>query len=205
MRPSRRTLVNAVAAASAAALVTAAGAWAYPKPAAVPYRWELQFEPGDLRLYQDPVDASSYWYLNYKVTNRTGRQQVWAPGFTLYTDGGEILSSGRDVPARVTDAIVELLGNPLLVTQNEIIGEIQHGRENARESLAVWPARNLQVNQISLFVSGMSGETATVENPVTGDRVLLRKTLQRDYLVSGDVVPRGSLPVPLVAQTWVMR
>jgi hypothetical protein len=71
--------------------------------------------------------------------------------------------------------------------------------------VAIWPARNHQVNQVSLFVSGMSGETATVENPVSGERVLLRKTLQRDYLVSGDVLPRGSLPVPLVAETWVMR
>lgn len=200
MRPSSRTIF-----ATFAAALLSIEAWGFPKPAPVPYRWELQFEPGELRLYQDPDGGSAYWFMTYKITNRTGRQQVWAPGFTLFTDAGEILPAGRDVPAPVTDKLVELLANPLLETQNQIIGEVEHGRENAREGLAVWPARNLQVNQISLFISGMSGETASVENPVSGERVLLRKTLQRDYLISGDAAPRGSRPVPLVSQTWVMR
>jgi hypothetical protein len=130
MRPVRTLLI----AASAAVVVAVTGAWGFPRPALVPYRWELLFEPGELRLYQDSTGGGSYWYLPYKVTNRTGRQQVWAPAFTLYTDGGEILPSGRDVPLRVTDEIIALLGNPLLETQNEVIGEIEHGRENAREA-----------------------------------------------------------------------
>ena len=68
--------------ASLAALMFTAVVLAYPKPASVPYRWELDFEPGELRLWVDTAgESAAYWYFNYKVTNRTGRDQVWAPSF----------------------------------------------------------------------------------------------------------------------------
>ena len=60
-----------VAGAALAVLVAIASAMAYPKPSPVPPRWELEFEPGDLRLYVDPVDDQAYWYFVYGVTNRT--------------------------------------------------------------------------------------------------------------------------------------
>ncbi len=178
---------------------------AYPKPAVVSLRWELEFEPGAVRLYVDQNQNRAYWYFTYKVTNRTGRDQVWAPRLVLFTDAGAILPGGRRVPSRVVDDLIGLLGNDLLETQNEIIGEIYQGRGNAREGLVVWPASNLQVNELSLFVGGISGETTSVENPVTGERVLLRKTLQRDYLIRGDAAARGSDPLELAGQRWVMR
>ncbi len=194
---------------AAAALIAAGGTAGHPKPSSVPVRWELQFDAGALRLYVDRAGESaepvSYWYFTYTVTNRTGRDQVWAPQLVLFTDAGEIMVSGRGVPTRVTDGLKELLGNELLEGQNEIIGDIRHGREHAREGLVVWPARIVDVNEMSLFVAGISGETATVQNPVTGKLELLRKTLQRDYLVPGEVLPRGSEPVQLVRESWVMR
>ncbi len=197
--------VMQAATALAAGLLVAGSALGYPRPAAVPTRWELEFEPRELRLYLDETEGRAYWYFTYQVTNRTGRQQIWAPTFTLYTDEGEILTSGREVPSRVADEVLELLGNGLLENQNEIIGEIFHGREHAREGLVIWPAQKLDVNEMSLFIAGISGETAEVRNPATGQPVLLRKTLQRDYLVPGDVVPRGSRPCEVVSQRWVMR
>lgn len=178
---------------------------AYPKPDPVPPRWELEFRPGDLRLYVDRGSGEAYWYLTYEVMNRTGRVQVWAPTFVLFSDSGEIIASGRGVSTRVVGDLRELLGNELLENQNEIIGEIFHGREHAKEGLVIWPARRLDVNEISMFVAGISGETATVTNPINGEVVVLRKTLQRDYLVAGDALPRGSRPVDLVQQRWVMR
>ena len=104
---------------------------AYPTPATVPYRWELEYKPGDLRLYVDPIDGRVYWYTTYKVINRTGEDQTWAPSFVLYTDEGEILTSGRDVPTRIEGTIRQLLGNDLLLTQNEAIGDLFHGKEHA--------------------------------------------------------------------------
>jgi hypothetical protein len=191
--------------AALAVLLVISSAMSYPRPGAVAARWELEFEPGDLRLYLDPSDGGTYWYFTYMVTNRTDRDQVWAPTFALFTDTGEILPSGRGVPSRVAVDIKNLLGNEFLEHQNEIIGEIFHGRDHAKEGLVVWPARHLDVNEISLFIAGTSGETARVVNPVTRAEVLLRKTLQRDYLIPGDAIARGAKPVGLVAERWVMR
>lgn len=199
----RRTLPPAAAVLGLLLIVGAVGA--YPRPRAISPRWELEFEPGELRLYEDPAEGRFYWYFSYQVVNHTGNDQVWAPSFILYTDVGEILPSGRDVPSRVGQDLLNLLGNPLMENQNEIIGDIYHGREHAKDGLVVWPAEHLEVNELSLFVAGTSGETATVENPITGQPVTLRKTLQRNYLIPGEAPARGSKPIELVSQSWVMR
>jgi hypothetical protein len=191
--------------AGLALLLTVGAALAYPKPAAVPYRWELNFEPGDLRLYADPGTGDYYWYFTYTVTNRTGKDQLWAPSLVLFTDTGDVLTAGRDVPTKVTEDLLKLLNNEFLEDQNQIIGDILQGKENAKEGLVIWPAKNLKVNEISLFVAGISGETARVKNPVTGGEVILRKTLQRNYLIPGDAVARGAQPAELVDEMWILR
>jgi len=188
-----------------AVVVCSDSIWAYPTPAAIPYRWELDFTPGELRIYVDPLDGATYWYFTYNLTNLTGSDQIWAPSFVLFTDAGEILTSGEAVPSRVEESIRDLLGNELLEAQNEIIGDIHQGKEHARDGLVVWPAGETQVNELSLFISGMSGETARVQNPITLQSVILRKTLQRDYLVRGNALARGSRPVELVDTRWVLR
>jgi hypothetical protein len=188
-----------------AVAITTIAAFGYPKPASVPYLWQLNFEAGDLRLYVDEDTKSRYWYFTYTVTNRTGKDQLWVPNMVLYTDGGEILQAGRDVPSQITEDILDLLGNELLEDQNEVIGDILQGKEHAKEGLVIWPARNTKVTEMSLFVAGISGETARVKNPATGKEVILRKTLQRDYLVPGDAVARGSTPAEFVEETWILR
>ena len=203
MLVTRRTM--RAAAAALAVLCAGVSAAAYPKPAAMPQKWQLEFEPGPLRLYVDPAENLVFWYFTYEVTNRTGRDQVWAPSFTLYTDAGEILASGRGVPSRVAAELRDLLGNKFLENQNEIIGEIHHGREHAKEGLVIWPARNLAVNELSLFIAGTSGETARVVNPITGEHVTLYKTLHRYYLIPGEAMARGSKQIDLVDEQWVMR
>lgn len=203
---TRATPWSARVAAAFAFLLTLSALGDYPKPAPVPFRWELEFEPGQLRLYKDSNGGEgSFWYFTYTVTNRTGADQLWAPKFVLFTDAGEIIESGRGVPTKITEDILAMLGNELLEDQNEAIGDIMQGRENAKEGLVIWPARNLEVNELSMFIAGISGETARVKNPVNGQEIILRKTLQRDYLVPGNAADRGSKPVDLVQQTWVLR
>jgi hypothetical protein len=191
--------------ASVLVAATAVSGFAHPEPSSVPFRWELHFEPGELRLYENSLDGRAYWYFTYVVTNRTEEDQLWAPSFTLYTDGGHILASGRDVPPQVEGAIRRLLGNDLLETQNEAIGELYQGREHAKDGLVVWPVKDTKVTELTLFIGGISGETARVMNPLTGEEHILRKTLRRDYIVPGDARARGSRPVELVEQTWVLR
>ena len=160
--------------------------------------WELKFVPGPLRLYKDARDGRLYWYFTYTVTNLTDRDLVFAPQIELFFDSGEIIKSGRGVPTRVVNGLRELLGNPLLEDQNRIIGDLRVGPENARTGLAVWPAENQEVNEITLFFRGLSSDRRTVAHPSVSDKTVdLYRTLRREYLVPGDAVARGSAAIPL--------
>jgi hypothetical protein len=186
-------------------LAPATDAAGFPRPSPVPLRWQLEFQPGALRIYVDPHDATPYWYFTYKVSNFTGQDQLWVPRITLFTDAGTIQQAGEGVPSRVTESILALLRAPFLEDQNEIIGDLFQGREHAREGLSIWPANDIDVNELSIFVAGISGETAKVANPVSGDEQILQKTLQINYHIAGDVLPRGSTPVEVVSTEWILR
>jgi hypothetical protein len=177
----------------------------YPTPSAVPQRWQLEFEPGHLRLYVDPIDGQGFWYFTYRVENNTGRDQIWVPSFDMFTDEGEIIPAGDEVPQRVTSAIRDMLGNELLETQREALGDILQGEEHAKDGLVIWRMGNPRVNEFSVFIGGISGETARVVNPLTAEEIILRKTLQRSYLVRGDAMSRGSEPAELRSERWVLR
>lgn len=178
---------------------------AAPKPSAVPQRWALDFEPGELRLFTDEREGRVYWYFTYKVTNKTDQDQIYAPEFTLLTDNGDILVSGRNVQPRVEQDLLDLLANDLMESQNQVIGEIRQGPGQAREGLVVWPVTDLDVTDITMFIAGLSGDTAAVRLPGTDKEVILRKTLQRDYLVPGNAYARRREPAELVGESWIFR
>jgi hypothetical protein len=159
--------------------------------------WELEFKPGPLRLYVDPVSGNSYWYFTYTVANYTDRDRMFAPKLELFTDEGEIIRSGRNVPSRINKQLRDYLANPLLEDQNRIIGELLVGRENARTGLAVWPINDLNVTQLTLFVAGLSSDAMVIVHPLTKKPVRLQRTLRREYLVPGNPSDRGSAPLPL--------
>ncbi|MCH2132345.1 MAG: hypothetical protein MK116_01220 [Phycisphaerales bacterium] len=191
-------------------LFVTATVMAVPIPNAAPLRPELTYTPGPLRIFQSSEDGQWYWYMTYGVENGTGVDQIWAPSMVLYTDQGEILNGGRGVPSAVTDEILEYLADPLLEPQYSIIGELKQGRGNARSGLTVWPARKTKVNELSLFVVGLSSETAVVKHPLTGEDVVLRKSLKRDYLIPGAATARGDRPVDLHPdmprrEVWIFR
>ncbi len=207
MSKRSRLIVGSLSIALAATglLAVSNSAWGFPIPARVALRWELRFDPGPLRMYVDPATGETFWYFTYKVSNLTGHERFWAPQLTLFTDGGEIMPAGESVPPRIETDLIDLLGNEYLVRQNEVIGKIYVGADNALEGLAVWPASNLDTTEMSLFVSGISGETAEVSNPTTQAKEILQKTLRRDYVSPGDPLARGDDPVEFVAESWVMR
>lgn len=192
-------------AATASATVMALGATsAAPMPRAAEPRWELRFEVlNELRLVQ--IDGGYYWFLTYLVTNRTNRDQTFVPSAILFTDLGEIVPDDA-VPYEVNKELLELLANPLLEDRNQIIGVIQQGKENAREGLLVFPAGDLiEVDQISIFVAGLSSETQVAINPETGEEVIVRKTLELQYDVPGEPGQRTLRPAQYVGRRWVMR
>ncbi|MEM7229218.1 MAG: hypothetical protein AAF432_10430 [Planctomycetota bacterium] len=200
-----RLFVLAAATIVGGAIADSAWAREVIKPSSRPLRWELDFEPGDLRLFVDQSDGSTYLYFTYKVTNNTGQDRTWAPSFILYTDTGEIMKSGEGVPGRLNGELIDLLGNEFLEPQFKIIGDLFQGEGMAREGIVVWPIRDITINELKLFVAGVSGETARTVHPVTKAPIILRKTMQRNYILRGNALARGSKPAELVSTTWVMR
>jgi len=168
-------------------------------------RWTLDFRPGELRLHIDEQTGRAFWYFTYMVVNRSGADRMWAPRLDLLTDDGRLLTSGRDVPSRVVRELREILGNELVEDQNQILGEILQGIEHAKEGVVVWPAWNLEVTDLTIFVSGLSGESEIVVDPKSGEDVVLRRNHWLRYSLPGDALPKRTDAVRLAERGWVMR
>ena len=201
-------LAGACAAVLAALVVVLTLGAAGPEPDPVPRRWELNFTPGPLRLAtvadSEGVEQT-YFYFTYTVTNKSGEDVLFAPLFELATDEGEILRSGKDVPASAASEIQEMLENPLLQDQVSIIGELRQGPENAREGIVIWPASDLAIDEIVIYAAGFSGETKEVVLPDTEETVTLRKVYRLRYRVPGTLEDQGSRPIGVHDERWIMR
>ena len=180
-----------------AALPLQSTALAHPKPKAVPERPEVNFQPCPLRIFRSPTTGRWFWYMTYDISNYTGEDRIWAPTFTLYTDRGEVLESGRGVKREQVLELPDYVGDDMLELQHEIIGELYQGEGNTRSGLVVWKANRTDVNELSLFVAGISSETTIVEHPLTGEKNTLQKTLMREYLIPGDATALGDAPIGL--------
>jgi len=212
MRMTRSRLTAAAACVLTILSVTALG-WARPpEPDPLPKRWQLDIDVGPLRVAtveSKAKGAQMYFYLTYRVTNNSGEDQAFAPIFELGTDEGELFRAGKDVPRAIRLEMLDRLGNPLLEGQIAILGTLLQGKENAKDGLVVWPVGDLDIDEISVYAAGFSGETTTIEfiDPESGETkaVTLRKTMMVRYALPGSLERRGAEPITPTAQRWIMR
>lgn len=183
-----------------------------PEPDPVPRRWQLDVKLGPLRFASVEVPGSgpqAFFFMTYTVTNASGTDVLLAPAWDLATSDGEVLRSGRNVPASVTRDLLAKLENPYLQDQIDIIGVLMQGEENAKDGLVIWSATDFRLDEIAVYGAGFSGEAKPFEvlNPATGDRdkVLLRKTIMARYQTPGDIERSGSDPFEPYEVRWVMR
>ncbi len=208
--PARSGPIRALAAALALCVLAAPVALAAPEPRPVATSWEFTFEEGPLRLAWVETEGGNrpYFYFTYRVTNHWGSDLLFAPDVSLVTSDAEVLPSGRGVPAAVIEEIMGRLRNPLLESQYSILSTVLEGPEHAREGIAVWPATSMQVDELSIYFGGLSGENeAYVIGRDTDDprRYTLRKTMMLRYATPGDFTRQGSRPFELIEKRWVMR
>lgn len=181
---------------------------AFPEPSIVPKAWQYDLTydaPRPIAVYGLGGRIRWFWYITYKVVNNTGDEQLFVPEVTIATDQGAIFPAGRDVPAAAFNAIMAHVENPLLENPAEIIGRILQGPDHAKEGVAIWPATVEDVDEITVFFSGLSGETQAIEHPLTRERVVLRKTLMVVYELPGTTRNIQDQPVVLRSNQWVMR
>ncbi len=200
----------AIACVALGAVMTAPGA--APEPSPIPTSWEFDFDAGPLRLARvdvPGVGVRPFFYLTFTVTNFWGADLLYAPDFYLKTDMGEILRSGENIPPAVTAEMLKRLGNPLIKDQISILGSVLEGVENARSGVVIWPATDLDVDEIMVFAANLSGESTVfwTKDRQTGQRQrhVLRKTLMLRYETPGDMTDRGGEPLERVETLWVMR
>ncbi|MEZ6241811.1 MAG: hypothetical protein R3B57_02095 [Phycisphaerales bacterium] len=213
-RPSRRLLLAASAmllALPIASMATTASA-APPEPSPVPVTWEFDFREGPLRLVTVDVPGvgpRAYFYLTFTITNFWGGELLYAPEFQMKTEEGDVLTSGQNVPPQVTEYILNLLNNPLIDDQIQILGPVLEGVENAKSGVVIWPANDLDVDEIMVFAANLSGEHTIfwTKDPKTHERkrIVLRKTLMLRYDTPGEIAGRGARPLDLVEKRWIMR
>lgn len=185
-------------------------AFAAPEPSPVAITWEFTFDRGPLRLawVDDGQGSRPYFFLTYRVTNYSGTDLLFAPDVALMTDNTTVLHSGRDVPTAVTNAILEELDNPLVESQIDIVSTVLEGKEHARDGVLIWPADQLDVDEVTVFFAGLSGEFESyvvgreTDNP---QRYTLRKTLMLRYATPGEFGDQGARPFELIEERWVMR
>lgn len=193
---------------AAAADRLAGPAYGYPEPEIVTKAWELDFthgEPQPIAINDLEGKTRWYWYMTYKVENNTGEDRLFVPDITVFTDSGQIIPAAGAVPGSVFTAIKQREANPLLMHPALVVDLLRQGPDHARESVAVWPALEDDVDRISLFFSGISGETQEIVHAVSGERVLLRKTLMLGYDTPGTTRMIQDQPVILNTSQWIMR
>jgi hypothetical protein len=178
----------------------------FPKPALYPRSWELNFEHSmPKRVEVNTGDGvRAFWYMTYTITNNSDREQLFLPLFELVTEDGRIHRSDFRIPKVVFDTVKKREGARFMQPAPLIGGELRLGPDEAKDGVAIWPEPTPEMGQFSIFVTGLSGETANVPGP-DGKPVILRKTLQLNYLVRGDDVYPGEDEINENPQQWVMR
>jgi hypothetical protein len=180
----------------------------FPKPSPYPKSWELDFQHGKpTRIVVQPAGSNTpkaFWYMTYTVTNNSDAEQLFLPSFDMALEDGRVIANDINIPKEVFDTIKKREGARFLERAALIGGQLRIGPDQAKDGVAIWPEPALRMGRFSIFCSGLSGENATVKGP-SGKDVILRKTLQLNYLIRGDEVYPGEDEVNEQPQEWVMR
>ncbi len=221
------------------ALIATLGASAPTANRSVPAAdaWQLDFEFAPPQRLEITLPGHSqprrYWYMLYKVINNSGRDRLFLPAFELVyqrSDGMGRIQADMGINPAVFAAIKKqhqrayrFLKEPVLA-----MGRLLQGRDNAKTTVAIWPAFDEQADRFSIYVAGLSGQTRLVANPnynrsqpelqeqalPDGTKIsmtvnprffTLRKVLKIDYELPGDPVSRRSIRPVEAKRTWVMR
>jgi hypothetical protein len=211
------------------AAVPSARAGDFPEPSPYPISWELKFQhdkPKRIVVNIPGQGRRAFWYMTYTVTNNTEADRMFLPVFEMVTRDGKIHRSNKADPPAVFDEIKrqERGRYPFLEPSYKVTGTLRVGEDQAKDSVAIWPEPMSEMGNFSVYVSGLSGETVTMKMvdgvPVRvkpqniaeelkgvkeQDVIILRKTLQLNYVIFGDELYPGLDEVNVKPEAWVMR
>jgi hypothetical protein len=225
----RFVVASTLCLAFALGAATNARAADYPEPSPYPISWELDFQhdkPKRIVVTIPGQGNRAYWYMTYTVANKTNEDRPFLPVFEMVTRDGKVHRSDKDVPMHVFQQIKrqEKAKYPFLEPYYKVAGTLRVGEDQAKDGVAIWPEPMSEMGNFSVYISGLSGETVTMKmvdgKPVKvkpenvalelkgvdeKDVIILRKTLQLNYVIYGDEVFPGLDEVNVQPEKWVMR
>jgi len=156
--------------------------------------------------------AKAYWYMTYTVTNNSGQERTYLPSFELVTKEGKVVRSDRLIPAAVFDAIKKREKKPMLEPFTKVGGEILLGEDQSKDGVAIWEEPTPRMGNFAIYANNLSGEAVQLKDDKgevmkdpDGKPIILRKTLQLNYVIHGDEVYPGEDEVNENKEQWVMR
>ena len=136
---------------------------------------------------------------------------MFVPDFLVTTEAGDLINAGRDIGDEAFAVIKDKLNDKHLEDPVRIVGENPAGRGLHQARHRGLAGIDHDVVKLSIFISGLSGETATIEHPTEkNDKgepkpVVLVKALQLDYELPGTPKsPQNQVVVP-AGKAWIMR
>jgi hypothetical protein len=205
-----------------------------PEPSPTPISWEFDFKyvpPRRIEVQRAGAENPDvYWYMLYTVTNTSNTTQYFYPLFELVTEDLRVIPTDTGISSLVFEAIKERhkITHKYLVHPTKAIGELRTGADYARESVAIWRTADIDVNEFTIYVAGLSGEARVLRNPaydpdepetktivdadgrerevtVNPKYFTLRKTLQLRYMLPASERARELVEPRLEEARWIMR
>ena len=190
----------------------------YPEPNLYPLDkfWYLKFKHGKPRRIAVAVPGqlapSAYWYLTYTVTNDSGKEVNFMPEFEMVTRDGKIHRSDKNIPLAVFQAVRKREGNDLLLSANQIAGPLHQGEDQAKDGVAIWEEPMARMGNFSIYAGGLSDEYVNMTDDngkpmkdADGQPIILRKTLQLNFVIWGDEAKPDLDEVHGKPERWLMR
>jgi hypothetical protein len=200
--------INPFISATALMLLVASAWAAFPKPSVYPISWELTFKHATPHRIVVNVPGKSepqaFWYMTYTVQNDGKQEQMFLPDIELALQDGRVIRSDNNISPAVFTAIKHQTDIALLQPYLKIAGMLRVGEDEAKDGVAIWPEPTARLEHFSIFVQGLSGEAVTTQGP-KNKPIILRKTLELNYIFRGDEFYPDQTKVDQNAEEWVMR
>ena len=129
------------------------------------------------------------------------------------TDTFQTVQASTTVRQPVFERIREIYKGryPFLEPFESVADRILQGADNAKDLAVIFPDFDPCAKHVSIFIGGLSNDTAITENPAVKDengnpvKVILSKTLELQYDISGDPSFRDGQTLEFTGYRWVMR
>lgn len=153
--------------------------------------WDLEFTFKPMRMIEADVPDGNgrlqrklIWYLVYRVKNLGAEPVEFRPWFVLESADGKKRYPDRLIPVAVPSIQRREDSRRKLLNSVEIAGPIPSSADGIDRSvwgIATWEDIDPRIDQLALYVSGLSSAYRWQDDPGTGKRDFVHKTLKINF------------------------